>query len=94
MGDLRVEVLEQPDPCVPAGVGARRIAGELEVVEPVRDPQRPREVGDEDNARLQRCDEQRLAAVVLGGDLAAELADAPPELLAGKVDLADGVART
>jgi hypothetical protein len=93
-GDLGVEVLEEADPRVAARVGVGAVRGELDEVQPVRDPERPGEVGDEDDARLQRCDEQRLAAVVLGGDLAAELADAPPELLAGKVDLADGVART
>jgi hypothetical protein len=39
-GDLRVEILEQPDACVAALVGSGRVARELEEVEPVRDAQR------------------------------------------------------
>jgi hypothetical protein len=55
----------------------------------VQHRQRPRQVGDEDEARLQRPDEQGLAAGVVGGDLGAELADAGGELLGREVDLAD-----
>jgi hypothetical protein len=91
-GDLRVEVLEQADAGMAALVGAGRVARELEEVEPVRDPERPREVGDEDEARLQRRDEQRLAAVVVSYELAAELADARLQLLPREVDLAEATA--
>jgi hypothetical protein len=88
-GDLRVEILEQPDAGVAALVGAGCVARELEEVEPVRNAERAREVGEEDEARLQRRDEQRLAAVVVTGELAAELAYARRQLLAGEVDVAE-----
>ncbi len=88
-GDLRVEVLQQPDPGMAAGVGARRVARELEEVEPVRDPERAREIGDEDDARLQGRDEQRLASVVVTREVTAQLADACLQLLAREVDLAE-----
>jgi hypothetical protein len=55
----------------------------------VRDRQGPREVGEEDGARLQRRDEERLAAGVRLGELRPELGDAPPDLRAGEVDLPD-----
>ena len=42
------------------------------------DPERPRQVGDEDDARFERCDEQRLPTFVVTGDLAPELADTRP----------------
>jgi hypothetical protein len=87
--DLAVQVLEQTNAGVPALVGAGGVAGELEEVEAVGDPQRTREVGDEDDARLQRCDEQRLTPVVVPLDLAAELGDARLQLLAREVDLAE-----
>jgi hypothetical protein len=72
-----------------AGVGARRVARELEEVESVRDPERAREIGDEDEARLQRRDEQRLAPVVVACEVAAELADPCLQLLAREVDRAE-----
>jgi hypothetical protein len=60
----------------------------------VQERQRAREVGNEDEARLQRADEQRLAAGVVGGDLLAELRDARGDLLLGEIDLPDaGVVR-
>jgi hypothetical protein len=87
-GDPRVEVLQQPDPGLPAGVG-RPVGGELDEVDPVQDRQRTREIGEEDEARLQRRDEQRLAALVVGRDLGAELRDAGCDLVRGDVDLPD-----
>ena len=87
--DLGVEVLEQADAGVPALVGAGGVARELEEVEPVGDPQSPREIGDEDEARLQRGDQQRLEPVVVTLQLAAELADARLQLLMREVDLAE-----
>jgi hypothetical protein len=88
-GDLAVEVLEQPDAGVAALVCSRGVARELEEVEAVRNPQRAREVGDEDEARLQRRDQQRLAPVVVARQLAAELADARVQLLSREVDVAE-----
>ena len=86
--DRRVEVLQQPD-----GAGApARVGGELEEVDAVRDRQGAGEVGEEDGARLERRDEQRLAARVGVGQLGAELGDAAPDLVAGQVDLPDRVA--
>ena len=64
--------------------------GELEEVELVRDRQCPREIGEEDGARLERGDEQRLAALVGGGESRAELGDAAGDLVAREVDLPDG----
>jgi hypothetical protein len=86
--DLGVEVLEEPDRLVPAGLRAA-VAGELQVVERVVDRDRAREVGDERDAGLQRADEERLAALVVVGDLGAELADAGGDLVGVEVDLAD-----
>jgi hypothetical protein len=42
----------------------------------VGDEERAGEIGKEDDARLQRADEQRLAAVIVARDLRAELANA------------------
>jgi hypothetical protein len=88
-GDLSVEVLEQPDPGMATLVGAGRIAGQFQEVEPVRDAKRPGEVGNEDEACFQRCDEQRLSSLVVAREVAAELAYARPQLLAREVDLAE-----
>jgi hypothetical protein len=77
-GDLRVEILEQPDAGVAALVGARCVARELDEVETVVDRQCPGQVRDEDDARLERRDEQGLPPFVVTGDLAPELADTRP----------------
>jgi hypothetical protein len=61
-----------------ARVGARRVARELQEVEGVGDGQGAREIGDKDDARFQRRDEQRLAAVVVARNVAPELRDARP----------------
>jgi hypothetical protein len=60
-------------------------------VDVVDDRQRPRQVGDEDDARLQQADEQRLAAGVVPGDLRAELPDPNRDLACREVDLADAL---
>jgi len=73
--------------CVRVGAVAR----ELDEVEGVEDRDRSGEVGEEDDARLQRRDEEGLAARVVARDLGAELADARAELLPREVDLADDV---
>jgi hypothetical protein len=86
--DAGVEVLDEPD----RGRAARlvgRVAGELDEVDMVEDRDRTRQVGEEDEARLQGCDEERLPAFVVGGDLGAELVDAGCDLSGGEVDLAD-----
>jgi hypothetical protein len=50
---------------------------------------RAREIGEEDEARLERADEERLPAFVVAGDLAAELADARRDLGRREIDLAN-----
>jgi len=70
--------------------GARAaVACELDEVDPVDDRHRPREVGEEDEARLQARNEERFSARVVLGDLRAELADAVADLVGGEIDLAD-----
>jgi hypothetical protein len=76
--DLRVEILEEADAAMAALIGAGRIASELDEVQAVVDPDRARQIGDEDDARLEGRDEQRLSALVVTGDLAPELADPRP----------------
>jgi hypothetical protein len=73
---------------VAAGVGAV-VAGQLDEVDLVRERDRAREVGEEDEARLQQRDEQELAALVVARDLPAELVDAAAQLLRAEEDLAD-----
>jgi len=72
---------------VAAGVGAV-VAGELDEVDPVADRDGAREVGQEDEARLQERDEQQVAAGVVAGDVRAELTDARLQLLGREKDLA------
>jgi hypothetical protein len=74
---------------VAASVRVGAVAGELEEVERVQDRDRTREVSDEDEGRLERSDEQRLAIAVVARDLAAELPDPRRELLPRQVDLPD-----
>jgi hypothetical protein len=57
----------------------------------MRDGQRAREVGQEDGARLERRDEQRLAPCIRSGELSAELGDAATDLRTGQVDVPDGM---
>jgi hypothetical protein len=74
-GDFSVQILEQADAGVGALVGAGRVARELDEIEAVVDRQCAGQVRDEDDARLERRDEERLAPFVVTGDLAPELAD-------------------
>jgi hypothetical protein len=76
--DLRVEILEEADAAMAPLVSAGRVARELDEVQSVVDPDRARQVGDEDDARLERRDEKRLSALVVTRDLASELADTRP----------------
>jgi hypothetical protein len=57
----------------------------------VHDRNRAREIGDEDDRRRQRGDEDRLEAFVVGGNLRAELLDPSLDLLTREVDLADSL---
>ena len=90
--DVQVEVLQQLDLQRAARVGPA-VGGELDEVDPVQDVDRAREVGREDDARLQRSDKERLATGVVARDLRPELADPGRDLLGREVDLAEpGVA--
>jgi hypothetical protein len=86
-GDLRIQVLEEADARMTALVGPGRVACELDEVEAMVDRQRAGQVRDEDDARFERRDEQRLPTFVVTRDLAPELADTRPQLLAREVDL-------
>jgi hypothetical protein len=77
---------------VTALVGTGGVARELEEVESVRDADGAGEVGDEHEARLERRDEEGLAAVVVAFELPAELADARVQLLPREVDVAEALA--
>jgi hypothetical protein len=85
--DSGLEVLEESD------AAAAAVGRELEEVQLVRDLERSGEVGQEDEARLQRCDEDRDDVDVVTRDLRRELADAAADLLAREVDLADASRR-
>ena len=73
---------------MPAHLGAP-VAGELDEVEAVQDRNGAREIGEEDEARLQGADEDRLQARVVARDLRTELAHTRTELLRREVDVAD-----
>jgi hypothetical protein len=88
--DLAVEVLEQAYPGVSACRSAA-ISGQLDELQLVGNRDRAREVGEEDDAGFERRDEDRIEPPVVGGDLAAELADACGELGGREVDLADAL---
>ena len=78
--DAQVEILQQPDARFRPRL-LTRVAREGDEVELVRDRYRAAEVGDEDDARLQRGDEDRDAALVVGDDLRAQLVDPRFDLL-------------
>ena len=86
--DLDVQVLEQPDGGVPTGRAAG-VSGQLDELEVMEDRQRARQVGEEDDAGLERRDEQRLEPVVFACQLCPDLPDARADLGSAEVDLAD-----
>jgi hypothetical protein len=88
--DARVEILEEPDRRRPPGL-VRRVAGELDEIDVVEEGERPRQIGHEYEARLQRADEQRLSPGVVRRDLLGELGDPRGDLAGGQVDLPDRV---
>jgi hypothetical protein len=88
--DRDVEVLEELDRRAAARlVGA--VAGQLDEVDVVDDRELPAEVDEEDDARLQRRDEEGFPAGVVLSDLGAELADPGRDLGGGEVDVADAL---
>ena len=84
--DLGVQILEEPDAVVVLAV-----AGQLDEIEVVMDRDRAREVADERDARLERADEQRLAARVVARQLGADLPHPAAELVGVEEDLADSL---
>jgi hypothetical protein len=58
----------------------------------VGDRERAREIGEEDDARLERRDQQRLSAGIGSFQLGTELGDTASDLLPGQIDLPDRVA--
>jgi hypothetical protein len=72
---------------MPPGGGAV-VPRQLDEVDRVRDRNRAREVGEEDEARLQQRDEQQVAAFVIASDVGAELADARVEFPGREEDVA------
>jgi hypothetical protein len=87
--DAGVEVLQKADAGRLRAAGIAVVGCELDEVQVVQDRRRAREVGEKDEARLERRDEERLEAVVVGRDLSAELTDPAPNLVPAEVDLAD-----
>jgi len=77
---------------VAAGVGAV-VARQLDEVDLVLDRDRAREVGEEDEARLQQRDQQQVAILVVARDLRAQLLDAAAQLVGAEEDLADARVR-
>jgi hypothetical protein len=73
---------------VSAGDGAP-VAGELDEIELVKQRDRAREVGDEEEGTLERRDEQEIEAGVVGGDVSTELGNARLDLLGREVGLPD-----
>jgi hypothetical protein len=87
--DAHAQILEQPYLATAAPVSVvRRQRDEIEVVD---DRQGAREIGDEDDCGLERGDEDRLQALVVGRDLGSELLDPSLDLLPREVDLADSL---
>ena len=84
-GDRRVEILEEAD----AATDALRVRRELDQVDPVEDREGAGEIGEEDRAGLERRDQQRLAALELGGEQRAQVGYAGRDLDMGEVDLSD-----
>jgi hypothetical protein len=73
---------------VPAGLVAP-VAGQLHEVDLVRDRDRPAEIGEEDEARLQQADEQQVAVGVVGRDLRAQFLDARANIVRAEEDVTD-----
>jgi hypothetical protein len=86
--DLDVQVLEQPDGGVPTGRAAG-VARQLDELEVMQDRERARQIGEEDDARLERRDEQRLEPGVFACQLRPDLPNARPDLGSAEIDLAD-----
>jgi hypothetical protein len=85
--DAHAQVLQEPDLAAASAVPV--VAREIDEVDVVDDRDGAGEVGDEDDRRLERGDQDGLEALVVGGDLGPELFDPRLDLLGGEVRLAD-----
>ena len=74
---------------MPACRRAGAVSSELDELEVVRNGRGAGEVGEEDEARLQRGDEERLPPVVVACDVVSELGDAACDLVGREIDVAD-----
>src|SRR6185369_6731548 len=87
VGEIEVEVLHDPDDA--AGAGGRAVRRHRHEVDLDGDVDGSYEVGHEDEGALEDADEERITVGVVGGDLLAELGDAPPEVVFGDDDGAE-----
>jgi hypothetical protein len=69
--------------------GPRAVSRQLDEFELVLPADRPRQIGEEDDARLQRRYEQQSAGRIVAPDLLRQLPDAPEDLLIAEVEVAD-----
>ena len=67
----------------------RSVTGQLDELELVRSLEFAGEVGEEDDARLERRDQERLGRFVVVIDLVSKLGDALGYLLGGEIAVAD-----
>jgi hypothetical protein len=74
---------------MPAEGRVRPVGRQLDELELVVDVKLAREVGEEDDARLERRDQQRLARLVVLRDVVRQLGDPLGDLLRGEVAVAD-----
>jgi hypothetical protein len=87
--DGEPEILQQADAGVATERCAGAVAGQLDELELVWDLELAREIGQEDDARLEWRDEERLALAVVIVDLLGQLRNPLADLLRGEVAVAD-----
>jgi hypothetical protein len=85
-GERRVDVLQQAN----AAGAAASIRREFHDVERVGDRQCSRQIGEEDDARLEGRDEDRIESRVVAGELGSELENAGRDLGPAQIDRPDG----
>src|SRR5436190_2573361 len=85
--DVDVEVLEDPDD--PGRIGRGAVARDLHEVDLALHREMAHQVGHEEDGALEDADQEQVAALVVGGDLRAELGDPRAQRLLVDEDLAD-----
>jgi hypothetical protein len=86
--DAQLQVLQEPYPSAAAAAVAL-VARQGDEIEVVGDRQCAGEVRKEDGGRLQRGDEDRLAAGIVSRDGVSKLGDPSPDVVGREIDLAD-----